>query len=160
MGLFDSVGELSVSGDFAQVDAGMPSYNLSESFGSSFDPGELFRSASVEPDGIQLIDQRANSSWWDFDQSKITSSIQDVIGSVTQAAVKTAIQKSGDSINTQANMNNSSWLTGFAQNFRSTQTGAQINAASYATQIQNFFANPIIWFVGIALVGMMLFMRR
>lgn len=160
MGLFDSVGDLSVSGDFAAVETGLPSYNLSEAFGSSFDPGELFRTASVAPDGIQLINERANTSFWNFDQSKITNSLQDVLGSLTNAAVKTAIQKAGDSINTEANKNSASWMTGFAQNFRSTSTGAQINAASYATQVQNFFANPIVWFVGIILLGLLLFMRR
>ena len=118
----------------------------------------IFPSASYAPDGTQLIDGRSNSSFWNYDQSKVTQSLQNVFGSLVEAGAKTGLQVAQSTINrgTQQQGNTGA----FFRNFQSTQTGAQINAAGYATQIQNFLFSPIVWFASIALVIGYVFLRR
>jgi hypothetical protein len=95
------------------------------------------------------LENRSNNTWWGVDQSKITASLADVLGSVVQAGAKTAINAAAGSINSAAN-GKPSGLQALAANFRSTATGLQINAGAQAFSIQNFFSNPMVWF---ALVG-------
>lgn len=118
----------------------------------------IFPSASFAPDGTQLIDGRSNSSFWNYDQSKVSASLQNVFGSLVEAGAKTGLQVAQSTINrgTQQQGNTGA----FFRNFQSTQTGAQINAAGYATQIQNVLYSPVTWLVGIlAIVGFFLFRR-
>lgn len=155
MGLFDSLGDLSLSGDYASADqTGVLDYNpqLPEFEQRMFGP------IDTAPMGEYDIAYRSNSSFWDFDQSKITAGISDVLGSGVQAGTKLLIQQASDSINSGTKSSNP-WLAGFSQNFQSTKTGAQLNAGAYATRIQNFFANPIVWFGAAAVVLFLLFRR-
>jgi hypothetical protein len=130
----------------------------SESLYPTAETFSLFPSPSFATDGASLIESRANTSFWNFDQSKITNGIGDVLGSVLTAGAKTALQGSSDAINRGANQQGQ--VGSFFRNFRSTQTGAQINAGAYATRIQNFFANPLVWFGAIILVAVIFFLRR
>lgn len=123
--------------------------------GESF---SLFPSPSYATDGVQLIDSRSNTSFWNFDQSKITNGLSDVLGSVIQAGGRTLLQGSGDLINKGANQPGQ--VGSFFQNFRSTQSGAEINAGAYASRFQNFLANPLVWFAAVGLVIVLIFMRR
>lgn len=111
----------------------------------------LFPHATLAPDGASSVLARSTGdSFWGFDQSKISASLSDVLGSVIQAGGKAAVQFTGDAINKQANGQDNSIWTSLARNFTSTKTGAQIQAASMATRVQNFFFNPMVW---LALVG-------
>lgn len=118
----------------------------------------LFAPATMAPDGVQLINTRSNTSFWNFDQSQIPTSIQNVIGSVVSAATKSAVQNSADLINKQSAQ--PGYLGQFAKNFQSTQTGAQLNAGAIATQFQNFIANPIVWFAAAAAIVLLVFARK
>lgn len=104
---------------------------------------------SLATGGTIDLANRSNNTWWGVDQSKITATLADVLGSVVQAGAKTAINAAAGSMNTAAN-GKPSGLQALAANFRSTATGMQINAGAQAFSIQNFFANPMVWF---ALVG-------
>ena len=151
MGLFDSV-DTTIEGDYSDFSfAGGGSYDIPSS-------QSLFPTPTLLTDGQTLIDTRSNVSFWDFDQSKITSSLQDVLGSVTQAAAKSGVQLASDAINRNANNSNPT-IAGLFKNFQSTQTGAQIQTASIATRAQNFFANPMVW-LGVVLVGAFFLFRR
>ena len=151
MGLFDSV-DTTIEGAYSDFSfAGGGSYDIPSS-------QSLFPTPTLLTDGQTLIDTRSNVSFWDFDQSKITSSLQDVLGSVTQAAAKSGIQLASDAINRNANNSNPT-IAGLFKNFQSTQTGAQIQTASIATRAQNFFANPMVW-LGVVLVGAFFLFRR
>lgn len=151
MGLFDSV-DTTIEGAYSDFSfAGGGSYDIPSS-------QSLFPTPTLLTDGQTLIDTRSNVSFWDFDQSKITSSIQDVLGSVTQAAAKSGVQLASDAINRNANNSNPT-IAGLFKNFQSTQTGAQIQTASMATRAQNFFANPMVW-LGVVLVGAFFLFRR
>lgn len=109
--------------------------------------------------GVIDLANRSNNTWWGVDQSKITASLADVLGSVVQAGAKSAIQAAAGSINSAANGKPSGWQS-FANNFRSTATGAQINAGSQAFAFQNFIANPIVWFGAVAAVILFFVVRR
>lgn len=124
----------------------------------SLDVPSIFPSPSFVPDGGQLIDQRTNTSFWNYDQSKVSQSLQNVFGSLVEAGAKTGIQVAQSTINRGTQQQGQ--IGGFFRNFQSTQTGAQINAAGYATQIQNFLFSPIVWFASIALVIGYVFLRR
>lgn len=151
MGLFDSV-DTNIEGAYSDFSfAGGGSYDIPSS-------QSLFPTPTLLTDGQTLIDTRSNVSFWDFDQSKITSSLQDVLGSVTQAAAKSGVQLVSDAINRNANNSNPT-IAGLFKNFQSTQTGAQIQTASMATRVQNFFANPMVW-LGVVLVGAFFLFRR
>ncbi len=151
MGLFDSV-DTTIEGAYSDFSfAGGGSYDIPSA-------QQLFPTPTLLTDGQTLIDTRANVSFWDFDQSKITSSLQDVLGSVTQAAAKSGVQLASDAINRNANNSNPT-IAGLFKNFQSTQTGAQIQTASIATRAQNFFANPMVW-LGVVLVGAFFLFRR
>jgi|CXWL01.1.fsa_nt_gi hypothetical protein len=151
MGLFDSV-DTNIEGAYSDFSfAGGGSYDIPSS-------QSLFPTPTLLTDGQTLIDTRSNVSFWDFDQSKITSSLQDVLGSVTQAAAKSGVQLASDAINRNANNSNPT-IAGLFKNFQSTQTGAQIQTASMATRAQNFFANPMVW-LGVVLVGAFFLFRR
>jgi len=153
-----SVASPSDYSDFAQnTDSWDWSIPDSEELYPTGDSFSLFNAPSFEPDGGQLIDSRSNSSFWNFDQSKITNGLFDVLGSVGSAAAKTAIQGTADQINTGANQQGQ--LGAFFRNFQSTQTGAQLNAASYATRIQNWFANPVVWLMGVGLLGLVIYTK-
>jgi hypothetical protein len=147
MGLFDSI-DTTIQGSFG-------GYGGEWSIPSA---QQLFPTPTLLTDGQSLIDTRANVSFWDFDQSKITASLQDVLGSVTQAAAKSGVQLASDAINRNANNSNSA-IAGLFKNFQSTQTGAQIQTASLATRAQNFFANPMVW-LGVVVVGMFFLLRK
>lgn len=118
----------------------------------------LFGTPTILPDGSTLIDQRANTSFFNFDQSKVSASIFDVMKSGAEAITKVAIQQAGDSINRESKQK-SIWGS-LANNFRSTKTGQQIQAASYATQAQNFMMNPMVWLVAIIGIVALVVMRR
>lgn len=151
MGLFDSV-DTNIEGAYSDFSfAGGGSYDIPSS-------QSLFPTPTLLTDGQTLIDTRSNVSFWDFDQSKITSSLQDVLGSVTQAAAKSGVQLASDAINRNANNSNPT-IAGLFKNFQSTQTGAQIQTASIATRVQNFFANPMVW-LGVVLVGAFFLFRK
>lgn len=151
MGLFDSV-DTNIEGAFSDYSfSGGGSYDIPSS-------QSLFPMPTLLTDGQTLIDTRANVSFWDFDQSKISSSLQDVLGSVTQAAAKSGVQLASDAINRNANNSNPT-IAGLFRNFQSTQTGAQIQTASIATRAQNFFANPMVW-LGVVVVGAFFLFRR
>lgn len=147
--------DFSVEGDYASASqTGVLEYNpqLPE-----FEQ-RMFGTIDTAPMGEYDIAYRSNTSFWDFDQSKITAGIYDVINSGIEAGGRLAIQSASDAINSGTKSSNP-WLSGFSQNFQSTKTGAQINAASYATKVQNFFANPIVWFSAAALALVLLFRR-
>jgi hypothetical protein len=151
MGLFDSV-DTNIEGAYSDFSfAGGGSYDIPSS-------QSLFPTPTLLTDGQTLIDTRSNVSFWDFDQSKITSSLQDVLGSVTQAAAKSGVQLASDAINRNANNSNPT-IAGLFKNFQSTQTGAQIQTASIATRAQNFFANPMVW-LAVVVVGAFFLFRR
>ena len=124
----------------------------------SFFNFDMFGGSSILPDGSRLIDQRANTSFFNFDQSKVTASIFDVLKSGVEAAVKVGVQQAGDSIN--RNAQNKSIFGQLANSFRSTQTGREIQAASYATKAQNFLGNPIVWLVAVIGVIALFVMKR
>lgn len=143
MGLFDSL-DLNIVSNYGPENVSIPSAQ------------SLFPMPSMLTDGQTLIEDRANTSFWNFDQSKITAKLEDVLGSVTQAAAKSGIQWASDSINKQANNTNQT-IAGLFRNFQSTQTGAEVQNAAMATRVQNFASNPFVWLsiVGIALYLML-----
>lgn len=118
-----------------------------------------YQSPSLLPGGVTDVDQKS-SGFWGFDQSKIPQSLQNVLGSVVEAGSKLAIQKSADLINRGANDPKAGPWGMFLNNFRSTATGAQINAGAQAFSIQNFFANPVVWFAAIAGVILFFVLRK
>jgi hypothetical protein len=162
MGLFDSVGDLQVqsASDWSGFESGGLGFDWEIPSSSSLlsEPSSLFPSASYEPDGLQLLNGRSNTSFWNFDQSLIPSGLSDVLGSLGSAAVKSAVQGSADLINKQAK--DQTALGGFFRNFQSTQTGAQLNAGAIGTRIQNFMANPLVWFGAVGLVAVFFLMRK
>lgn len=124
--------------------------------GSAMNWGNIFSSVdaldsstlfpiTTSPSGVYDIESRS-SSWWDYDQSKITASLQDVLGSVVQAGAKSAVQKAADSINTGSNNKNPT-IAEFFRNFSSTKTGAQVQAGAMGTRALNIISNPILWLV-------------
>ena len=134
MGLFDSAGDLSVKSapDFSIGDYGnssfwqsgdsiVPSLSTLTPTANSFSLS-MFGGGSIIPDGVTLIDQRSNTSFFGgvFDQSKVTASIFDVMKSGVEAAGKVGVQLAGDSINRNANQQG--FLGSLARNFRSTST--------------------------------------
>jgi hypothetical protein len=163
MGLFDSV-DVTVSSptDYSSFEPAGVDVPFSWDIPLSSDllptPSSLFPFPSSQPDGVQLINSRSNTSFWDFDQSQIPQSLQNVFGSLTEAAAKTGLQVAQSSMNkgTQQPGN----IGGFFRNFQSTQTGAQINAGAYATQFQNFLYNPMVWFAAIAGIVLLFVMKR
>jgi hypothetical protein len=148
MGLFDSV-DISLEGSFSGYDSGVIQIP---------DSNSLFPMPSFLTNGQTDIETRSQGGFWDFDQSKITSKLEDVLGSVAQAAAKSGVQLASDAINRNANNSNPT-IAGLFKNFQSTQTGAQIQTASIATRAQNFFANPMVW-LGVVIVGAFLLFRR
>jgi len=137
---------------------GYPTFRIDQAF--DLPQYSLFPLASVVPDGAQLIDQRSNTSFWDFDQSNLKASIEDVLGSVFQAAKNTLIAGAGDLIRT-GTQNENPWLRAFAKNFQSTLTGAQIQAQGQLNRVQQFLANPTVWIVaGVGLVVMLFLSLR
>ncbi len=144
-------GDLSIQGDYATPSYGFESETLDYNPQQPEFEQRMFGPIDTSPGGAYDISYRSNTSFWDFDQSKITAGIMDVLNSGVQAGTRLAIQQASDSINSGTQQSNP-WVSGFFKNFQSTKTGAQINAASYATQIQNFFMNPLVWFGGAALV--------
>lgn len=148
MGLFDSV-DTTIEGSFSGY--AVPSFEIPSA-------GSLFPMPTLLTDGQTLIEDRSNTSFWNFDQSKITAKLEDVLGSVTQAAAKSGIQLASDAINRNANNANPT-IAGLFRNFQSTQTGAQIQTASMATRAQNFLMNPWLW-LGVVVVGVFVLVRR
>lgn len=140
------------------VEAAIASSNMALSDTQQSFADDMFGGATLQPDGTALIDQRANTSFFTFDQSKVSASIFDIMKSGVEAATKVAIQQSGDSINRQSKQNNI--FGSFARNFRSTKTGQEIQAASLATQAQNFLMNPMIWMIASLGIVLLLMMRR
>ena len=130
---------------------GAPGSGVLASGGPSYFELNMFGTPNTQTDGVNLIDQRSNTSFFTFDQSKITSSIFDVMKSGAEAALRVGVQAASDSIN--RNAKNPSIFGSFLNNFRSTKTGAQINAAAYATSAQAWLMNPIVWVV--AIVGIL-----
>lgn len=124
---------------------------------SYLDFTSMWGQPNIKTDGVNLIDQRANTGFSIFDQSKVSASIFDIMNSGVQAAGKVGVQLASDSINRQSNQ--SGLLGMFARNFRSTQTGQQINAAAYGTIFLNFLSNPMVWFAAIAGIGLLLVLK-
>ena len=119
-------------------------------WGSVFSSADAVESSTLfpittSPSGVYDIESRS-SSWWDYDQSKISASLQDVLGSVVQAGAKSAVQKAADSINTGSNNKNPT-IAEFFRNFSSTKTGAQVQAGAMGTRALNIISNPILWLV-------------
>jgi hypothetical protein len=128
---------------------------------NSGDSPPLFPPATLVPDGgFNLAQRSSGDSFWGFDQSKITASLQDVLGSVIQAGGKAAVQLTGDAINKQANGQENSIWTSLARNFTSTKTGTQIQAASLATRAQNIIMNPMVWLAAVGLVILFVVIRK
>lgn len=137
--------------------------NTDLSYNDAYSPAPIFPSPSFEADGTTQWDvpamSRSNTSFWNFDQSQVSKTLSDVIGSsVGQAAAKTGLQLASDSINKNANQ--PGLLGQFANNFRSTSTGQQINAGAYASQFQNFLANPVVWLAVIVGVVLIFVLRK
>lgn len=157
MGMFDFFG---TDGDQA------PNYVDGTAIGNDFSLAipyvntdvQLFTPPSLAPDGFALIDNRSNASFWNFDQSKISAGLSDVLGSLTKAAGATAIKVAGDSINRNTNQPGS--VGTFFQSFQATKTGAQINAASLGNSAMNFFASPLVWLGVVGVVVLFMFMRK
>lgn len=125
------------------------------------DTPPLFPPMTLAPDGAIAGSLRSTGdSFWGFDQSKITASLQDVLGSVIQAGGKAAVQLTGDAINKAANGQDNNIWTSLAKNFTSTKTGAQIQAASLATRAQNFFMNPMVWLGAVGLMILFVVLRK
>lgn len=149
MGLFDSV-DTTIEGAYS-------------GYGNNSDivipkATDLFPTPTILTDGQSLIDQRANTSFWSFDQSKITASLGDVLGSVTQAATKTGVQLASDAINRNTNNSNPT-IAAMFRNFQSTQTGAQIQAGAIATRAQNWLMNPMLW-LGVVVIAIFFLVRK
>jgi hypothetical protein len=122
------------------------------------DVPSIFPTPSFSTDGAGLIDTRSNTSWNLFDQSKISASFANVIGSVTEAGAKTGLQIAQSSINKGTQQ--PGWTGNLFRNFQSTKTGAQINAGAYGVQLQQLLYNPLVWFAVIGLIVLWLFMRK
>lgn len=118
----------------------------------------MFGSPNMQTDGQNLIDQRSNTSFFTFDQSKVGASIFDVMKSGAEAALRVGVQVASDSIN--SNAQNKTPMGSFWNNFRSTKTGAQINTAAYATQAQAWLMNPIVWVVTLVGIALVVLMRK
>lgn len=166
MGLFD-VGTIESPTDWSGYSNASDPYGVEAAIASSQGAidntqssffADMFGGATLAPDGTALIDQRANTSFFTFDQSKVSASIFDVMKSGVEAATRVAVQRAGDSINSTAKQN-SIWGQ-LAANFRSTKTGQQINAASYATRAQNFLMNPIVWLGAVVLIALLFVFKR
>lgn len=132
--------------------------------GTSWDIPYVNEVPWYQPPGLSTggsidLANRSNTTFWGVDQSKITASLADVLGSVIQAGTKTAIQAAAGSINSAAN-GKPSGLQSLMANFRSTATGAQINAGAQAYSIQNFLANPVVWFGAVAAVILFFILRK
>ncbi len=119
---------------------------------------EMFGTPNLNPDGVNLIDQRSNTSFFNFDQSKVSASIIDVMKSGAEAALRVGVQAASDSINRGSNQN--TMLGSFLNNFRSTKTGAQIQAGAAASRAQAWLLNPIVWVAGIGLVALVFVLRK
>ena len=113
----------------------------------------MFGTPNMNTDGVNLIDQRANTSFFTFDQSKVTSSIFDVMKSGAEAAIRVGVQAAADSINRESK--NPTLLGSFLNNFRSTKTGAQIQAGAMATRAQSWLMNPMVWLASLVAVGLL-----
>jgi len=137
---------------------GAPGSGVLASGGPSYFELNMFGTPNLQTDGVNLIDQRANTSFFTFDQSKVESSIFDVMKSGAEAALRVGVQAASDSIN--RNSKNQGIVGSFLNNFRSTKTGAQINAAAYATQAQAWIMNPIVWVVTIGGIGLFFLLRK
>jgi len=111
--------------------------------------------ASNQPDGAFLIDARSNTSFWNFDQSKINAVLSDVLS----AGVKSGIQFAADSVN-RNQTNSNPYVSSLFRNFQSTQTGVQLNTASYATKFQNWLSDPIVWMFALLGVVMLVIVKR
>jgi hypothetical protein len=132
--------------------------------GTSWDIPYVAETPWYQPPGLStggVIDlaNRSNNTWWGLDQSKITASLSDVLGSVLQAGAKTAVQAAAGSINSAAN-GKPSGLQSLAANFRSTATGVQINAGAQAFSFQNFVSNPLVWFGTVVVVILFFVLKR
>lgn len=86
-----------------------------------------------------------SGDWWNFDQSKISNSIQDVLSGVgaglktsVQAAVSAAPKAGGDILK--------NFINSATQKFMTTATGQQVEAAAVQQKITNFVTNPIVLF--------------
>lgn len=118
----------------------------------------MFGSPNLQTDGQNLIDQRANTSFFTFDQSKVAASIFDVMKSGAEAALRVGVQAASDSINRESK--NPTLMGSFLNNFRSTKTGTQIQAGAAATRAQAWLMNPIVWVVALlGIVGVVLLRR-
>ena len=119
----------------------------------------MFGSPNLQPDGVNLIDQRANTSFFTFDQSKVGASIFDVMKSGAEAALRVGVQAASDSINRESK--NPTLMGSFLNNFRSTKTGAQIQAGAAATRAQAWLMNPMVWVGGlVVIVGSVVLLKR
>jgi hypothetical protein len=126
--------------------------------GPSYFELDMFGTPSTQPDGVTLLDSRSNTSFFTFDQSKVSASIFDVMKSGAEAALRVGVQTASDSIN--RNAKNPGIVGSFLNNFRSTKTGAQINAAAYATSAQAWLMNPVVWVVAIVGIAAVFLLRK
>lgn len=115
-------------------------------------------------DGQIGVNLRANDSFLGFDQSKISSSIFDVMSSVTQTAVQAAGQAAGKALGDAINPGtpNNPLLRNFFASFSSTPTGQQVQQQAILGNVQSFFQSPVVWFVTAAtvlVVGFLAFKR-
>jgi len=101
---------------------GMDTYTLPDSTISEFSPAAPSPAETALPGGAAFVDSRANNEFpISFDQSKISSSVFDII--------KSGVQGAGEALNTPGAAGSSFWsnLTQAGwRNFTSTKTGAQV----------------------------------
>jgi hypothetical protein len=106
-------------------------------------------------EGVDMSDiasaDAASGSWWDFDQSKISSSIQDVL-SGAGAGLKAGIQSAVQSAPQTAKGFFDNWLQKSVASFQNTATGKQIEAAAIQEKIRQVVTNPLVMLAGGAIV--------
>lgn len=108
-------------------------------------------------DGQIGVNQRANDSFLGFDQSKISSSIFDVMSSLGTTAVNAAGAAAGKAIGDAINpsQNQTGVLQSFFKTFSSTPTGQQVQQAAIVGNVQSFMQSPTVWFFGVLGIGAM-----
>lgn len=107
--------------------------------------------------------QRANDSFFGFDQSKISASVFDVMNSlgttVMNTAGKAAGKALGDAISPPADSQNQ-FLRNFFTSFSGTKTGQQVQNQAIMGNIAGIFSSPIVWVVSIAGIVAILLLRK
>ena len=160
MGLFDA--DFSLTGAF---DFGGPSgstENKSMLDGFNFGPYETLQFAVPgAPEGMVASQNRADTEWAWFDQSKLAATFGDVLNAGIGAA-KAALNQEISGRNQQTGQSFFDVLKNSAlDRFSSSKTGRDIRSEVLASQVRTAFQNPIMLVaMGLGLVLIVALMRR